>query len=92
MSGTDNANMTVAQKISVLKRGIDKSLMELTEVEVAINARSHSSPVENGGLKRKRLRLMNLIARLDAKLEQLQARSPRHPGMQRCFGPYQLGR
>ena len=89
MSGMSNADTTVARKISVLKRGIDKSLMELTEVEVAINARPHTSLIEGGGLKRKRLLLMNLIARMDAKLKQLQARAPIHPDMRRCFGPYQ---
>ena len=89
MSGISNADTTVARKISVLKRGIDKSLMELTEVEVAINARPNSSLIEGGGLKRKRLLLMNLIARMDAKLKQLQARAPIHPDMRRCFGPYQ---
>ena len=89
MSCISNADTTVARKISVLKRGIDKSLMELTEVEVAINARPNTSLIEGGGLKRKRLLLMNLIARMDAKLKQLQARAPIHPDMRRCFGPYQ---
>jgi hypothetical protein len=57
VSCISNADTTVARKISVLKRGIDKSLMELTEVEVAINARPNSSLIEGGGLKRKRLLL-----------------------------------
>lgn len=65
-----------ARRISVLKHGIDKSLMELTEVEVAINARRYPGPIEGGRLERRRLLLTNLIVGMDAELKQLQAQPP----------------
>jgi hypothetical protein len=73
MSGVRDSDTLVARRIRALKRGIDKSLMELTEVEVAINARFRFTPAGDGGLERKRLLLMNLITAMDARLGQLQA-------------------
>jgi hypothetical protein len=77
MSGVRDNETLVARRIRALKRGIDKSLMELTEVEVAINARFRFTPAGGSGLERKRLLLMNLIAAMDARLGQLQAQSGR---------------
>jgi hypothetical protein len=79
MSDASDNDTMVAQRIGVLERGIDKSLMELTEVEVAINARPHPRPVEPGGLERRRVLLTDLITRMDAKLKQLRAHSPGAP-------------
>lgn len=74
MSGVSDDDAVMARRICVLKRGIDKSLMALTEVEVAINARHHLTPIESGGLEQRRLLLTNLIVKMDARLERLQAR------------------
>ncbi len=63
---------TVARRVGVLKRMIDTSLMELTEVEVLINARCRSGQSEGGELERMRLVLVNSIVAMDAKLKQLQ--------------------
>ena len=90
MSGVSDNDTTMARKISALKRAIDKSLMELTEVEVAINARRYPRPVENGELERKRLLLTNLIVGMDAELKQFQAQSPGAPDIRRRFGPGQM--
>ncbi len=75
MSGVTNNDMTVSRRIGVLKRMIDTSLMELTEVEVVINASCHPRSVEGSELERKRLLLTNFIVEMDAKLKQLQAQS-----------------
>jgi hypothetical protein len=83
MSGVGDSDTTMARRIRALKRGIEKSLMELTDVEVAINGRRYSEPVEGGGLERKRLRLTNLIVEMDAKLKRLQAQFPGDPDARR---------
>ena len=69
MSNNDGA---AARRVSVLKRMIDTSLMELTEVEVLINARCGSGQIGDGELERTRLVLMNSIVEMDAKLKLLQ--------------------
>lgn len=81
MSGMSNRDLTQARRIRALKRKIDASLMELTEVEVVINARCHQRPIESGELEKKRLLLTNFIVEMDAKLAQLRAQSP---GAQTC--------
>lgn len=72
MSGMSNNDTTVARRISVLKRRIDTSLMELTEVEVLINAKCLPRQGEGGELERTRLVLTNSIVEMDAELKQLQ--------------------
>jgi len=76
MGGARDDEMMVARRIGVLERGIDRSLMELTEVEVAINAKPYPRPVGTAGLERKRVLLTNLIAKMDARLKQLRAQFP----------------
>ena len=76
MSGVNNRDQTQARRIRTLKRKIDASLMELTEVEVVINARCHQRPIEGGELEKKRLLLTSFIVEMDAKLARLQAQSP----------------
>ena len=71
MSEANDNDMTLARRFSVLKRGIETSLKELAIVEAAIEARSYPRPVEGGGLERRRLLLLNLIAEMDAKLQEL---------------------
>jgi hypothetical protein len=71
MSGANDNDMTLARRISVLERGIETSLRELAEVEVAINARDYPRPVEGGGLERRRLMLLGLIEDMRAKLKEL---------------------
>ncbi len=71
MSGANDNDMTVARRIIVLRRGIETSTQELAEVNAAIAARSYPRPVEGGGLERRRLMLLDLIARMKAKLEEL---------------------
>lgn len=61
----------VARRIDALKRVIDTSLMELTEVEVLINAQGRRQ-VEGGELERTRMVLMDEILRMEAELKQLQ--------------------
>ena len=64
-------DMTLARRISVLARGIETSSKELAIVEDAIKARSYPRLVDGGGLERRRLMLLNLIAEMDAKLQEL---------------------
>ena len=71
MSRTRNDEATVARRISALKRVIDNSLMELTEVEVLINAQGRRQ-VEGGELERTRMVLTDGILRMEAELKQLQ--------------------
>jgi hypothetical protein len=71
MSRTRNNESTVARRIGALKRVIDTSLMELTEVEVLINARGRWQ-VEGGELERTRMVLTDGILKMEAELKQLQ--------------------
>lgn len=80
MSGVSDSDMPMAQRISVLRCQIDKSLMELTEVEVIINAKPHPNS-ESGRLHRERLLLTNLITEMDGELKQLQAQSHDNPNV-----------
>jgi hypothetical protein len=73
MSAANDNDMTLARRISVLERGIETSLKELTEVEAAINARDYPRPVEGGGLERRRLILLRLLDEMRAKLKELKA-------------------
>jgi hypothetical protein len=73
--------MTLARRISVLKRGIETSSSDLAIVEAAVKERSYPRPVEGGGLERRRLLLLNLIAEMDAKLQELRENAMIHrPG------------
>ena len=70
-AGKDDA--MVARSIGTLKRVLDSLLMELTEVEVLINARCRRQ-VDGGELKRTRAVLTSAIVTMDGELEQLQRR------------------
>lgn len=72
MSRSSNRDATVARRIVALKRVMDTSLMELTEVEVLINARCRR-PREGGELERTRLALTNVIVEMDVELKRLQS-------------------
>lgn len=78
MSGVSESDMPMAQRISVLRCQIDKSLMELTEVEIIIDTKPHPRS-ESGRLHRERLLLTSLIVEMDGKLKRLQARSNDNP-------------
>jgi len=75
VSEANDNDMTLARRISVLERGIETSSKELAIVEDAIKARSYPRPVEGGGLERRRLMLLNLIAEMEAKLQELRKKS-----------------
>jgi hypothetical protein len=63
------------RRITVIKSLLDTWLMELTEIEVALNAKRYPGAVESGGLERRRLLLTSRILGMDAELKQLQQRS-----------------
>ena len=71
MTGANDNDMTTARRIDVLERGIERSTQELAEVEEAISERSYPRRVMGGGLERRRLFLVNLIADMRAKLIEL---------------------
>lgn len=73
MNSMGDNNTITARRIGALKRMIDASLMELTEVEVLINARCRLKQAEGGELERTRLGLTNAIVEMDAELKQLQS-------------------
>lgn len=72
MSRNRNRDATVARRIVALKRVMDTSLMELTEVEVLINAQCRR-PREGGELEKTRLALTNVIVEMDVELKRLQS-------------------
>lgn len=72
MSRTSNRDAAVARRIGALKRVMDTSLMELTEVEVLINAQCRKQR-EGGELEKTRLFLTNVIVEMDVELKRLQS-------------------
>lgn len=76
MNRTSNDEAAVVRRIGALKHTIDTSLMELTEVEVLINAHCRKD-VDCGELERTRLMLTNAIVEMDAELKRLQSGAAR---------------
>ena len=70
MSGPNNHSIA-DRRIGILKRRIETTLMELTEVEVLINARVPSNQVGDDELVDARQVLTTLIIAMDAELKQL---------------------
>ena len=70
MSGPNNHTI-LDRRISILMRRIETSLMELTEVEVRINARVPPKQVGVDELVDARLALTSSIFAMDAELKQL---------------------
>lgn len=66
-----NRDKTIAGRIRALERNIDASLMELTEVEVVINAKCNPGPSGCDEFQTRRLTLTKAIVRMDAELKQL---------------------
>lgn len=77
MNEANDNDIAPARRISVLERGIETSSKELVIVEDAIRARSYPRPVDGGGLERRRLMLLKLIAEMAAKLQELREESQR---------------
>ena len=63
MSDQSEKGITAAQRIRGLKRRIDRSLMELTDLEVVLNTRPHTAPLDNARLEKKKLLLTRLSSR-----------------------------
>jgi hypothetical protein len=73
MASANDNDMTPARRISVLERGIEKSLKDLVEVEAVLRSGTHPQPLKDGGLARRRVMLLKLIEEMEAKLRELKA-------------------
>jgi hypothetical protein len=80
MASANDNDMTPARRITVLERGIKKSLRDLAEVETVLRSGTYPRPLKDGGLARRRVMLLKLIEEMETKLNELKAELDSGPG------------
>lgn len=75
MDGAGCNDKSTTALICALEHELNRSLMQLTDVEIALNAKPFPRPLQDGLLEQKRALLTRFITEMDAALKRLQAQA-----------------